>query len=263
MLTGNVTLLTGGGSGLGRALVERFLREGARVGVLEHSPEKAARLETDFGDAVAVTVGDVSSAADNVSAVSRTRKAFGKLDTFIGNAGLWDFGKALLDLPAEAWPAAFDQLFRVNVQGYLLGARASVEALRETGGSMIFTLSNAAFHPGGGGPLYVAAKHAIRGLITQLAWELENVVRVNGVAPGAMSTELSGLPALDQDGVTLRGTIESIGGEDAFATMIGRPRLPRPEDYVGAYVLLASDQSRTTTGTVFETHGMLGAPAKS
>lgn len=261
-LAHNVTLITGGGSGLGRALVVRFLDEGARVGVLERSQEKAAELETEFGDAVAITVGDVASPADNAASVERTITAFGHLDTFIGNAGLWDFGTELVQMPLDRWSDAFDQLFAVNVKGCLLGARASIDALRESSGSMIFTLSNGAFHAGGGGPLYIASKHAIRGLIAQLAWELDNQVRVNGVAPGAMSTELGGLPAFDQAHMSLRNVIDSLGGDAAFANAIGRPFVPEANDYVSAYVLLASNESRNTTGAVFEMHGMLGAPPR-
>ncbi|ORW32733.1 cis-2,3-dihydrobiphenyl-2,3-diol dehydrogenase [Mycobacterium paraense] len=256
----NVSLITGAGSGLGRALVDRFLCEGSHVGVLERSLEKAQQIEADYGDAIVVTVGDTASPADNAAAVERTIEKFGRLDTFIGNAGQWDFGTALRQLPLDAWSAAFDQLFAVNVKGYLLGARASVDALRETAGSMIFTLSNCAFLAGGGGPIYVASKHAVRGLITQLAWELHNQVRVNGVAPGLMSTEMSGSVALGQDRLSLRDLIDSAGGEDEFARRLGIPFVPAATDYVSAYVLLASNESRTTTGAIFELHGMLGPP---
>jgi NAD(P)-dependent dehydrogenase (short-subunit alcohol dehydrogenase family) len=76
--------------------------------------------------------------------------AFGQLDVFVGNAGLWDFNRPLLGSSIEDTARGFDELFAVNVKGYLLGARAAAEALRETRGSMIFTLSNASFFPAGG-----------------------------------------------------------------------------------------------------------------
>ena len=122
-------------------------------------------------------------------------------------------------------------------------------------------MSNAAFHAGGGGPLYVSSKHAVVGLIAQLAWELEDEIRVNGVAPGGMSTDLRGLGVLDQE-QSFGALIESIGGDDAFAQMIGKKFFPTPEDYVMGYVLLASNESRATNGTVLQMHGMLGAPPK-
>jgi NAD(P)-dependent dehydrogenase (short-subunit alcohol dehydrogenase family) len=261
-LEGNVTLITGGGSGLGRAIVDRFIREGAKVGVLERNKDKVAELESTFGADVAVTAGDVTSAVDNSTAVAATIAAFGRLDTFIGNAGVWDFSTSLADLSLDGLSDAFDQLFNVNVKGYLLGARAALEALRASGGSMIFTLSNAAFLAGGGGPLYVSSKHAVVGLVTQLAYELEDEVRVNGVAPGGMSTDLRGLPALGQE-QNFSSMIESIGGDDAFAQMIGKKFWPTPEDYVMGYVLLASKESRATNGAILQMHGMLSAPPKA
>jgi NAD(P)-dependent dehydrogenase (short-subunit alcohol dehydrogenase family) len=127
---------------------------------------------------------------------------------------------------------------------------------------MIFTLSNAAFYAGGGGPLYISSKHAVRGLIAQLAWELEPDVRVNGVAPGAMATDLRGPASLGQDQTSFGSLIESMGGTEQFAKMIGKDFFPTPEDYVMGYVLLASGESRVANGAVLELHGMLGAPPK-
>lgn len=262
LLDGNVTLVTGGGSGLGRAIVQRFVAEGAKVGVLEHSDDKSKQLEADFGTDVVVTVGDVRSASDNSAAVANTIKSFGRMDTFIGNAGLWDFNASLLDIPLDALSGAFDDLYAVNVKGYLLGARATVDSLRETAGSMIFTLSNAAFLAGGGGPLYVSSKHAIVGLITQLAYELENEVRVNGVAPGVMTTDLRGVPTLGQD-TSFGEMLDSMGGGEELAKRIGRPFFPTPDDYVMGYLLLASKEARATTGAIFQMHGMLSAPPKA
>ena len=90
-LEGKVALITGGGSGIGRALVERFLEEGASVGVLERSVDKARELQEKFGDNIVVVQGDVTQLEDNERAVAETVRAFGKLDTFIGNAGIFDF----------------------------------------------------------------------------------------------------------------------------------------------------------------------------
>ena len=262
MLDGNVTLITGGGSGLGRAIVSRFLEEGARVAVLERSADKAAQLAADFGDAVWVIVGDVTSPEDNERAVAETLTAFGKLDTFIGNAGLWDFNAPLEAAPTAQLAEAFDQLFSVNVKGYLLGARASVASLRDTRGSMIFTLSNAAFLPGGGGALYVASKHAGVGLVRQLSFELEHAVRVNAVAPGGMSTDLRGPAALGQDKTSFGTVLQSFGGGAAIAERMKWNFFPEPEDYVISYVALASVQTRSTTGAIWEMHSQLGGPAR-
>ncbi len=248
-------LLTGGGSGLGWALVERFIAEGANVGVLELSAEKADELRTAFGDRVTVRVGDATSYDDNAAAVAQTVEAFGSLDVFVGNAGLWDYAKPLERLDPAAIPDAFDQIFRLNVMAYMLGARASLDALRASRGAMIFTVSNAGFWPSGGGPLYVASKHAVMGLVKQLAYELAPEVRVNGVAPGGMPSDLRGPAALGQ----ADRAFDSLPVDDIMKEFTPLERAIAPEDYTGHYVLLASrENSLTVTGSVHNCDGGIG-----
>lgn len=255
-IDGQVALVTGGGSGLGRAVVGRFVREGARVGVLEKSQAKAEALRAELGDAVCVTVGDVSVWEDNRRAVEDTVAAHGRLDTLVANAGIWDYATSLVAMPPEVMPAAFDELFGVNVKGYLLSAKAAVPELLKTCGSIIFTISNAGFHPDGGGPLYVASKHAVVGLLRQLAYELAPKIRVNGVAPGGIASDLRGPSALGlQD--TAISTIPGL--DDLVRAITPLQLMPRAEDYTGHYVLLASkENSRTATGAVINCDGGLG-----
>src|SRR5216684_3029350 len=100
-LEGKVALVTGGASGLGRAIVERFLEEGARVAILDRSKDRAEQLATKLGkDSVAI-IGDVTILADNDRAVAETVKRFGRLDCLVGNAGIWDFNTAMVDLPDD------------------------------------------------------------------------------------------------------------------------------------------------------------------
>jgi NAD(P)-dependent dehydrogenase (short-subunit alcohol dehydrogenase family) len=125
----DVALVTGGGSGIGRAVVKRFLAEGARgVGVLVRSQEHVESLYHEFGDRVVVERGDVRSAADNEAAVAATVQRFGKLDTLVGNAGVWDYFARLEKLSGEQIDQSFDEVFGINVKGYLLAARANSRA---------------------------------------------------------------------------------------------------------------------------------------
>src|ERR1700722_16610273 len=107
-LAGEVVLITGGGSGLGRAIVERFVEEGARVAVLDRTPERIADLCAMHPEAIEVAGGDVRQIDDNRRAVEVCLARFGKLDCAIGNAGIWDFSVSLDALPAERIDAAFD-----------------------------------------------------------------------------------------------------------------------------------------------------------
>lgn len=248
-LDGRVTLVTGGGSGIGRAVVDRFLAEGARVATLEKSSEKAAALRALDDPHLVVIEGDVTSYEDNVRAVAAAMDAFGRLDAFIGNVGLWDFGRELADLTPDELENGFHDMFSVNVLGYLLGARAAAEALRESRGTIVLTLSNASFYPRGGGVLYTATKHAGLGIVRQLAYELAPEVRVNGVAPGGASTELTGPRSL---GLAER-TIEEIPLQDYQREHSALGYAIEPADYAGAYVLLASaTDALTVTGTVID-----------
>src|SRR5687768_11169865 len=118
-LDGDVAVVTGAGSGLGRALVDRFVAEGARVVAFDRAPDRVAAVEEKHPGAVLGVAGDVTVAADNERAVARAVETFGRLDTFVGNAGLFDYGARLRDTPMEQLSRAFDELFAVNVKGYL------------------------------------------------------------------------------------------------------------------------------------------------
>ena len=246
-LDGEVVLISGGASGLGRAIVARFLEEGARLAVFDRSAERLEELVAGDADRIEAVVGDVRSIADNQRAVDACVARFGKLDCAIGNAGIWDYSVSLDDLPADRIDDAFDELFQVNVKGYLNLAKAALPALERSSGAMIFTVSNAGFDPGGGGPLYTASKHAVVGLIRQLAYEFAPAVRVNGVAPGPIDTDLRGPEALGLADKSI--AIMDLPGTAGRAMPIGF--VPATADYAGGYVFLASRRdSRPATGGV-------------
>jgi cis-2,3-dihydrobiphenyl-2,3-diol dehydrogenase len=246
-LEGEIVLITGGASGLGRAVVERFLEEGARLAVLDRSAERLETLAAAHKGRVEAVRGDVRSPADNAKAVERCVEKFGKLDCAIGNAGIWDYSVSLDALDVERADAAFDEIFHINVKGYLHLAKAALPALVNSQGSLIFTVSNAGFDPAGGGPLYTASKHAVVGLIRQLAYELAPAVRVNGVAPGPIETDLRGPQALGMD----QRSIGSIKLAEIAAHNTPLGKVPAPADYAGGYVFLASRRDgRPATGGV-------------
>src|SRR6185436_3667191 len=97
----------------------------------------------------------------------------------------------LIDLSEDELLAGFDEVFAINVRGYFLGAKAASTELIRSKGCMIFTLSTSSFYVGGGGPIYVAAKHATLGIVRALAHELAPHIRVNGVAPSGTLTAMA------------------------------------------------------------------------
>ena len=254
-LDGQAAIITGGASGLGEAIVERFVAEGASVGVLDRSAEGCEALQEKFGERVVCTPGDVRSFEDNERAVAATVDRFGGLDAAIGNAGIWDYNVTLADLPAEKLAESFDELFRINVLGYLMLAKAALKPLVARKGSLTFTVSNAGFYPGGGGPLYTGTKHAVVGLIRQLAYELAPHVRVNGVAPGAISTRLRGPESLGMEARRFPGEAMEAGS----AGFVPLGRMPTPAEYAGAYVFFSSRKDNVpSTGAVLNHDGGFG-----
>lgn len=253
-LEGKVALVTGGAGGIGRTIVERFVTEGARVAAFDLSRERLEELKDQVGDQVVTHAGDVRSFQNNAEAVKECVQAFGRLDVFVGNAAVFDCFLSLEKLPEKIIDEAFREIFDTNVKGYLLGAKAALPELRKASGTLLFSVSNSGFYTNGAGPMYTASKHAVVGLIKQLAFELAPVVRVNGVAPGGTLTAIGAAPSLrsicpQTDMETKRKRIES-------RTPLHMAMMP--EDHVGAYVLLASEQSRAMTGTIIQSDGGVG-----
>lgn len=244
LLQGKTALITGATAGLGKEIAKLYMEHGAQVGIVGRSMKRLLEAKEEIGGDPLLLAGDVSSLDDNKRFVAEMVDHFGKLDIFVGNAGVYDGNKPLRDIPLEQIDQAFDDIFHVNVKGYLLGAAAAYPELLKTNGSMIFSASHASFYSAGGGPMYTASKHAIAGIIKQLAFEFSPKIRVNGVAPGVVATEMS-MPS--SFGEQFPSIISGV--EQALPLQF----IPEAADYAGLYVLLASEQfSKTMTGSIIQ-----------
>jgi cis-2,3-dihydrobiphenyl-2,3-diol dehydrogenase len=255
-LQGEVALITGGASGLGRAIVDRFVAEGAKVAVLDRSIERLKMLEEDHGSAVVGIVGDVRSLESQKQAVKACLAHFGKIDCLIPNAAIWDYSTALVDIPEDRIDQAFDEMFHVNVKGYLLAVKAALPALVSSQGSVILTISTSGFYAAGGGPLYVATKHAVVGLVRELAYELAPYVRVNGIAPGGVGgSDIRGPAALSLENMS----ISSIPLEQILSEVLPMGHMASAEEYAGSYVFLASRTDNVpATAAIINLDGGMG-----
>ncbi|PRB68052.1 3-(cis-5,6-dihydroxycyclohexa-1,3-dien-1-yl)propanoate dehydrogenase [Arthrobacter sp. MYb213] len=260
-LDGDVALITGGGSGIGRAVAERFLAEGARVAIIGRNQDKLDQVvaESSHPENMLAIAADVRDSQALHVAVKQTVEHFGKLNILVPNAGIWDFNRSVTRLDGQQLSDSFDELFSINVKGYLLTVEAAWRELVNSGGSIVMTLSNASFHTAGGGPVYTASKFAVRGLVNQLAYELAPKVRVNGVAVGGMNTDLRGPESI---GLADRSIADSF----AKSSITGNnPLIPLhdastdPVDFTGSYVLLASKKnSSNITGQIIQADGGIG-----
>jgi len=259
-LDGRRALVVGAGSGIGRAVVDAFLQEGARVAVLERDADKCAALREALPE-MPVTEGNATTRAANDDAVAAAVAAFGGLDVLVNCVGIFDFYLGVSELDAELIDEVFDEIFRTNVKSHLHSVRAALPALRDAAsrGStsvVLLTESTSGYYPGRGGVLYVSSKFAVRGMVTALAHELAPDIRVNGVAPGGtLNTDLRGPASLDLDGKRLDdtpGRAADLAGRVPLQVALSGP------DHAWSYVFLASDRARGITGDVLHPDGGMG-----
>lgn len=257
-LEGKRALIVGAGSGIGRAVLDTFLAEGASVAVLERDEGKCQVIR-DVLPGVPVVVGDATKVAANDEAVATAVDTFGGLDVLVNCVGIFDFYRGISELDADLIDSAFDEIFQINVKSHIHSVKAALPALKKAGGSIILTESTSAYYAGRGGVLYIATKFAVRGLVTALAHELAPEIRVNGVAPGGtLNTDLRGLSSLGLSDIRLGDA------PDRAANLAARTPLQvalSGEDHAWSYVFLASDRSRGITGGVIHPDGGMSIKA--
>jgi NAD(P)-dependent dehydrogenase (short-subunit alcohol dehydrogenase family) len=251
LIGGKVALVTGGGSGIGRATSRLLAAEGARVMVADIDAAAAAetaRLIADATGIAAHVAGDVSRRADAERYVGATLAELGQLDILVNNAGLEAFF-TLVDTPDEVW----EQMMAVNAKGPYMTTQYAAPAMMKAGGGVVVNIaSGAALRGNVGLAAYSAAKAALVSMTRCLAVELAPfAVRVNAIAPGLIDTP------------TARRWIDRIGGMDEVVAMIGQSmptkRAGRPEEVAAIVALLASPISSYVNGVVVPVDGGMSA----
>jgi 3-oxoacyl-[acyl-carrier protein] reductase len=247
-LQGKVALITGAGSGIGRAAALLFAREGARVAAVDLRDDAAKgaaeAIEQAGGQALPLRA-DVSRGPDNEAAVAAVVARWGRLDVFYANAGVPQAPTPVEDVDE----AVFDRIMAVNVRGVFLGAKHAVAVMkRQRGGVFLATASTSAIRPRPGVQSYSASKGAVVTLVKSLALELAPFgVRAVAIAPVATETPMlphfSGKEQVDDE--LLR----------KYLPTIPLGRLNAPEDVARTALFLASDDAAMITGACVEVDG--------
>jgi NAD(P)-dependent dehydrogenase (short-subunit alcohol dehydrogenase family) len=246
-LAGRVAIITGGGSGIGRASATLFAREGAFVALVDRDADGAAEtlamLRERGGDG-SVHVGDVGEIDFAHAAVESVVTGRGRLDVLMTAAGFSCGGTVVTTDPSD-----WDAVFRANVGGTWLWARATVPIMQRQGKGAIITLaSQLAIAGGRGNSAYIAAKGAIISLTRTIAVDFAtDGIRVNALAPGAIDTPLLRRSfARHADPQAVRETSRQRHAMKRFG---------RAEEVAAAALYLASDDSSFTTGVVLPVDG--------
>lgn len=254
-LEGRRSLIVGGGSGIGRAVVDAYVHAGARVVVLELDPEKCAEIARSQ-PTVCVIRGDACVLADCRAAIEACKDGLGGLDLLVNCVGVFDFYRGLEAIDPESLPMALEEIYRVNVLSQLLSTRLAIPLLRDSKGAVILTSSSSGFYPGRGGILYVGSKFAVRGSTISLAHELAPDIRVNCVAPGGvLGTDLRGSASLGQADRRMSANAERV---DNLKQLTPLRLAMTPEDIAGSYVFLGSDAALGMSGEFLHPNGGMG-----
>jgi NAD(P)-dependent dehydrogenase (short-subunit alcohol dehydrogenase family) len=241
-----VALITGAGSGIGRAAALLFAREGAMIGALDMQPgaldETVAAIEAEGGAALALAA-DVSDPAQMSAAVARLAERWGRIDVVFANAGINGVWAPIDEIEPEEWDRTLD----VNLKGVFLTVKYSVPHLRRQGGAVVITSSvhGTRVFSTPGTTAYACAKAAQVALAKKLALELaKDRVRVNVICPGATetrineSTQMRSLESIQLPVEYPRGRIPLTGGKRI-----------QPEQVARLALFLASDDAAAITGT--------------
>ena len=254
-LAGKVAIVTGGASGIGRGIAERFAAEGAGVVIADVRDDLGAELADELNAQGHTTVfrrTDVGDQAQVSELVRSAVSAFGGLHVMVNNAGISSpLRKGLFAEDFEE----FDRVMRVNLLGVMAGTREAARHMADNGGGSIINLGSiGGIQAGGGVPVYRASKAAIIHFTKGAAIELAHyVVRVNCLAPGNIPTPILATSATDED----RDRLERFEARIRQQMRDDRPlkREGTAEDVAEAALYLATARSRYVTGTVLTVDG--------
>lgn len=247
-LEGKVAVVTGAGSGMGRAMANRFAAEGARVVAAEwHADALDAVVAevTGSGGAIVGALGNVALAADCDAMIDAAVAAFGRVDVLVNNAGVMDQNHGVGEVDDAMW----ERVLGINLHGPMrLSRRVVPMMVAQGGGSIVNVASVAGLGGGAAGAAYTTSKHALIGLTRSTAFVYaKDGVRCNAIAAGAVATNI--MQSIDPTKMDPKAT-------ERFQTWYAAiPATLAADDIAGLALYLASDEARMINGAVIPADG--------
>ncbi|QCX54101.1 SDR family NAD(P)-dependent oxidoreductase [Elizabethkingia sp. JS20170427COW] len=234
-----VALVTGGASGIGRAIVELFIQEGAKVVFTDLNETLGKQVEGELGEQAYFIKADASSPEDNQKIVKEAVQKFGALHIAVNNAGIGGEANAVGDMSIEGWKKVID----INLNGVFYGMHYQLPEIEKVGGSIINMASILGYVGFASSSAYSAAKHGVLGLTKSAAWEYgTRNVRINAVGPGFIATPLvdNAISVEAQNYLKSQHTMQRLGTSQEVASLV---------------LWLASDESSFATGAYYPIDG--------
>jgi 3-oxoacyl-[acyl-carrier protein] reductase len=244
-LDGKVAVVTGAGSGIGRASAELFAKEGARVVVVDVNAEPAEAtvdaIEAAGGEALAVPTDVADNAAVEAMAAAASER-FGRVDVLMSNAGILDDFEPAHETSDETW----NRILGVNLNGMFFTARALIPGMLESGaGAIVNVASTAGLNGGNGGAAYTTSKHAVIGFTRQLCFDYARLgIRCNVICPGAVESGMTKEIFASESAEVMKAVNSAPIG-----------RWAQPEELATAALFLASDDASFVNGAVYVVDG--------
>jgi len=239
-LAGKAAIVTGGGSGIGKAIAAAFVREGAKVAICGRNARRLVQAASEIGPQCLALTADVSRSDEITRVVKQTLEEFERLDILVNNAGILLAGTAE-SLTDEQW----EQTFNTNVRGVWQLSRAALPHMRKAGSGSIINIASVLSSLGARNRVaYAASKGAVLAMTRAMALDqAEDNIRINCICPGIVETEMVAAFNLDDNARQQRMAAHPMG------------RFGQPEDIAGLAVFLASDEARWITGAAFPADG--------